>query len=106
MKAKILVYALPALILTSIHLAEAQQPPKVPRIAFLLGGSSSFYSARIDPFKQGLKEFGYVEGKNIAIEYRYAERKADRLLDLAAELVRLKVDVILATATPSVLAVK
>ena len=106
MKAKILVYALPALILTTIHIAEAQQAGNIPRIAFLLGGSSSVYSARIDPFKQGLKELGYVDGKNIAIEYRYAEGKADRLLDLAAELVRLKVDVILATATPSVLAVK
>jgi putative ABC transport system substrate-binding protein len=93
-------------LLTVTVIANAQQPPKVPRIAFLLGGSSSFYSARIDPFKQGLKELGYVDGKNIAIEYRYAEGKADRLLDLAAELVRLKVDVILATATPSVLAVK
>ena len=93
-------------LLTVTVIANAQQPQKVPRIAFLLGGSSSFYSARIDPFKQGLKELGYVDGKNIAIEYRYAEGKADRLLDLAAELVRLKVDVILATATPSVLAVK
>jgi putative tryptophan/tyrosine transport system substrate-binding protein len=87
-------------------IAEAQQPKKVPRIAFLLGGPSSFYSARIDVFKQGLKELGYVEGKNITIEYRYAEGKDDRLPALAAELVGLKVDVILATATPSVLAVK
>jgi putative tryptophan/tyrosine transport system substrate-binding protein len=105
MKAKILVYALPALILATIHLAGAQQPEKLHRIAFLLGGPPSFYS-QIDVFKQGLKELGYVDGKNITIEYRYAEGKADRLLDLAAELVRLKVDVILVTATPSVLAVK
>ena len=87
-------------------IAEAQQPKKVPRIGYLLGGSSSFYSARIDAFRQGLNELGYIEGKNIVIEYRYAEGKADRLPDLAAELVRLKVDVIVATATPSVLAVK
>ena len=106
MKAKFLVYALPVLILATIHLAGAQQPEKLHRIAFLLGGPSSSYSARIDVFKQGLKELGYVDGKNIAIEYRSAEGEADRLLDLAAELVRLKVDIILATATPSVLAVK
>ena len=93
-------------LLAVAFIAEAQQAKKLHRIAFLLGGPSSFYSARIDVFKQGLKELGYVEGKNIAIEYRYAEGKADRLPALAAELVGLKVDVILATATPSVLAVK
>ena len=69
-------------------------------------GSSSFYSAWIDVFRQGLKELGYIEGKNIAIEYRYAEGKADRLPTLAAELVGLNVDVILTSSTPSVLAVK
>ena len=97
---------LAVVIVAFVHLAEAQQPKKLHRIAFLLGGPSSFYSARIDVFKQGLKELGYVDGKNIAIEYRYAEGKADRLPALAAELVGLKVDVILATAIPSVLAVK
>src|SRR5262245_43325312 len=73
MKAKFLVYALPVLILATIHLAGAQQPEKLHRIAFLLGGPSSSYSARIDVFKQGLKELGYVDGKNIAIEYRSAD---------------------------------
>src|SRR5262249_60650515 len=74
--------------------------------AFLIGGPASFYSARIDVFKQGLKELGWIEGKNIAIEYRSAEGKTDRLPALAVELVDLKVDVILTTATPSILAVK
>jgi putative ABC transport system substrate-binding protein len=99
MKAKILVYALPALILTSIHLAEAQQPTKVPRIGFLIAAPSSSVSARLEAFRQGLRELGYVEGKNIVIEWRSAEGKADLLPVLAAELVRLKVEVIV-TAGP------
>ena len=84
---------------------EAQQP-KLHRIGILFIGTSSFYSAWIDVFRQGLKELGYIEGKNIAFEYRYAEGKADRLPALAAELVVLKVDVIVTSATPSVLALK
>jgi putative tryptophan/tyrosine transport system substrate-binding protein len=106
MKAKILVYALPVLILATIHLAVAQQPKNVPRIGILFVGSSSFYAAWIDVFRQGLKELGYIEGRNITIDYRYAEGKADRLPSLAAELVGLKVDVIVSSSTPSVLAVK
>jgi putative tryptophan/tyrosine transport system substrate-binding protein len=106
MKAKILVYVLSALILATIHLAEAQQPTNVPRIGILFVGSSSFYAAWIDVFRQGLKELGYIEGRNITIDYRYAEGKADRLPSLAAELVGLKVDVIVSSSTPSVLAVK
>jgi putative ABC transport system substrate-binding protein len=100
MKAKILFYTLPALILATIHLAEAQQPIKVPRIGFLAGSSLSTNAARVEAFRQGLRDLGYVEGKNILIEYRWAEGKFDRLPDLAAELVRLKVDVIV-TAGPS-----
>ena len=73
MKAKILVYALPALILATIHLAEAQQPTKVLRIGFLATGSPSFLLTRIEAFRQGLRELGYVEGKNIVIEYRFAD---------------------------------
>ena len=80
--------------------AEAQQPTKVPRIGYLAGTSASGQSARIEAFRQGLRELGYVEGKNIVIEYRYAEGKLDRLPALAAELVRLKVDVIV-TAGPA-----
>ena len=98
--------ALGAMLLALSFPAEAQQPKKLHRIGILLVGSSSFYSAWIDVFRQGLKELGYIEGKNIAIEYRYAEGKADRLPALAAELVGLKVDVIFTSSTPSVLAVK
>jgi putative ABC transport system substrate-binding protein len=72
----------------------AQQPKKVWRIGYLGATSLSSSSARIEAFRQGLRELGYVEGKNIVIEYRYAEGKRDRESELAAELVRLKVDVI------------
>ena len=80
--------------------AQAQQPPKIPRIGILLGLSLSANTARIEAFRQGLGEFGYVEGKNIVIEYRAAEGKRERLPELITELVRLKVDVIV-TAGPS-----
>src|SRR6266545_4201146 len=70
--------------------AEAQQPTKIPGIGFLFINSLSTNSARIEAFRQGLRELGYVEGKNIAIEYRFAEGKPDRVPALAAELVRLK----------------
>jgi putative tryptophan/tyrosine transport system substrate-binding protein len=107
MKAKILVYALPVLILATIHLGEAQQVGKVPRIGILMPGSSAFpTSARYDSFRQGLRELGYSEGKNIFIEIRYAEGKQDQLSDFATELVKLKVDVIVTATTPGVLAVK
>jgi len=80
--------------------AEGQQTRNVPRIGVLVGGSVSSDSARIEAFRQGLRELGYVEGKNIVVEYLYAEGKPDRLRELAAALVRLKVDVIV-TAGPA-----
>jgi putative tryptophan/tyrosine transport system substrate-binding protein len=73
---------------------DAQQPAKVPRIGYLGGTSPSSLRARIEAFRQGLRDLGYIEGKNIVIESRYAEGKLDRQPALAAELVRLKVDVI------------
>jgi putative tryptophan/tyrosine transport system substrate-binding protein len=81
--------------------AEAQQPTNVPRIGYLTASSLSAISTRTEAFRQGLRELGYVEGKNIVIEWRSAEGKADRLPALAAELVRLKVDVIV-TSGPTV----
>src|SRR5262249_43693015 len=81
--------------------AEAQQPQNVPRIGFLSAASASSISARSEAFRQGLRALGYVEGQNLVIEYRYAEGNLDRLRELAAELVRLKVDVIL-SAGPTV----
>ena len=100
MKAKILVYALPALILAAVHVAEAQQPAKIPRIGLLGVVSASAAEGRIEAFRQGLRDLGYVEGKNIVIEYRTAEGKLERLPALASELVRLKVDVIVTRGPP------
>ena len=81
--------------------AEAQQSKKVPRIGYLSGGDAASDSARSGAIRLALRELGYIEGQNIAIEYRYTERKLDRFPELAAELVRLKVDVIVTpTAGP------
>ena len=81
--------------------AEAQQPKKVARIGYIGGSSGSSSSASMKAFRQGLRDLGYVEGKNIVIEYRHAEEKLDRLPGLASELVRLKVDAIV-TGGPTV----
>ena len=86
--------------------AEAQQPTKIPRIGYLAAASPSAVSARIEAFRQGLRELGYVEGKNIVIEWRSAEGKLDRLPALAAELVRLKVDIIVTAGPPATRAAK
>jgi putative ABC transport system substrate-binding protein len=86
--------------------AEAQQPGKVPRVGFLGPRSRLDGAPFVNAFLQGLRELGWVEGQNIAIEYRFAEGRLDRLPDLAAELVRLNVDVILAGSTPPALAAK
>jgi putative tryptophan/tyrosine transport system substrate-binding protein len=81
--------------------AQAQQPAGIPRIGILLPASASFFLPRVEALRQRLRELGYVEGKNIVIEYRYAEGKSERLPDLAAELVRLKVDVIITAGAGS-----
>jgi putative ABC transport system substrate-binding protein len=93
------------MLLLTAPFAQAQQPARIPRIGILNPTSSSFFLPRVEAFRQRLRELGYVEGKNILIEYRYAEGKFERLTDLAAELVQLKVDVIV-TAGPGVLAAK
>jgi putative ABC transport system substrate-binding protein len=86
--------------------AHAQQPTKIPRIGFVGAASPYAIAARIEAFRQGLRELGYVEGRNIIIEYRYAEGKYDRLPALAAELVRLKVDIIITGSEPATRAAK
>ena len=75
-------------------MAEAQQPKKVPRIGYLSSSDPATESTRAEAIRLALRELGYIEGQNIAIEYRYAEGKRDRDPELAAELVRLKVDII------------
>jgi putative ABC transport system substrate-binding protein len=89
------------ILLTVAVVTEAQQPTKVPRIGYLSATSPFANVTRIEAFRQGLRELGYVEGKNIVIEWRYAEGKLDRLPALAAELVRLKVDVIVTSGLGS-----
>ena len=87
-------------LMTGAAGAQAQQPKTIPRVGFLATVSPNTISSRVEAFRQGLRDLGYVEGKNLVIEYRYAEGKADRLPALAAELVRLKVDVIVTAAPP------
>jgi putative ABC transport system substrate-binding protein len=94
MTSKIVICLLLTFFLLTVSLAQAQQPTKIPRIGYLDGGFPSTNAARIDAFRQGLRELGYVEGKNIVVEYRHAEGKLDHLPALAAELVRLKVEVL------------
>ena len=88
-----------AILLAVAVIAEAQQPGKIPRIGYLTGTSLSGMANRIEPFRQGLRDLGYAEGKNIVIEWRGADGNRDRQRALATELVRLKVDVIV-TAGP------
>ena len=82
------------LLLAVAVIAEAQQPKKVPRIGYLSSFDPASESTRSEAIRLALRELGYIEGQNIAIEYRYAEGKLDRFPELAAELVRLKVDII------------
>jgi putative ABC transport system substrate-binding protein len=107
MEKKILLFALASLFLASVHPAEAQQAKKVPRIGYLLAGDVASDSARSEGVRLALRELGYIEGQNIAIESRYAEGKLDRQPELAAELVRLKVDIIVVIGgDPLILAAK
>ena len=96
---RIVVCLLPTVLLLTLSSAAAQQPTKVPRIGYLSALSQPADSYRREAFRQGLRDLGYVEGKNITIEYRYAEGKLDLLPDLAAQLVRLKVDIIVTQST-------
>jgi putative tryptophan/tyrosine transport system substrate-binding protein len=94
MTSKIVICSLLTFFLLTVSLAQAQLPTKISRIGYLDGAFPSTNAARIDAFRQGLRELGYVEGKNIVIESRHAEGKLDRLPALAAELVSLKVEVL------------
>jgi ABC-type uncharacterized transport system substrate-binding protein len=89
-------------LLSAGTFSEAQQPKKIPRIGYLSPLEPAGESTRSEGVRLALRELGYVEGQNIAIEYRYAEGKLDRLPELAAELVRLKVDIIVAAGTDRV----
>ena len=103
---KKLFWLLTAILLASFHRAEAQQPTQVPSIAYLSSGQGFVSSERRQAFRQGLRELGYVEEKNLIVEYRYAEGNSERLAALAAELVRLKIDVIVTSGPPGTRAAK
>jgi len=96
MRRKFFPAVLTILFLAAVDPAHAQQPKKVPRIGYLVAIDAATESARAEGVRLALREHGYIEGQNIATEYRYAEGKVDRFPELAAELVRLKVDVIVA----------
>jgi len=97
MSEKVFVGLLATVLLTTALSAEAQEPKKIPRIGYLSSLDAASESTRSEAIRLALREHGYIEGQNIAIEYRYSEGKQDRQPELAAELVRLKVDIIVVT---------
>ena len=107
MTKKFFVLALSAMLYALCSSAQAQQPAKIPRIGFLSGsGDPNTPGFQIEAFRRGLQELGYIEGKNILVEYRYIEGKRDRVPSLVAELVQLKVDVLVSPNLPSIRAAK
>ncbi|MGB7792119.1 MAG: hypothetical protein WBL39_13005, partial [Terrimicrobiaceae bacterium] len=103
MKRKVTFLALCAMLFALCGSAEAQQTGKVPRIGYLSPSDRGSESTRSEPIRRALRDLGYIEGQNIAIEYRYAEGNPDRRRELAADLVRLKVDIILAAGGDTVI---
>ena len=106
MAIRTIIVLLVCLAFASVHLVEAQQPKKIPRIGVLSASPLSTNRARIEELRQGLHQLGYVEGKNIVIEWRFAGGETVRLADLAAELLGLKVDLIVAFGPTSTRAAK
>src|SRR5678815_347080 len=104
-KAASTLFILATLILAPVYLAHAQKQATIPRMGVLYLGAPP-PNPVVDGFMQGLRELGYIDGKNIVIEYRYADGKEDRLPELATELVRLKVDAIFTAGTPALFALK
>src|SRR5687767_2861720 len=94
MVGKIRVGLLIIVLLTAVSPTDAQQPTKIPRIGYLSNADPARGSARAEAIQLALRELGHIEGQSIAIEYRYAEGKPDRYHELAAEMVRLRVDMI------------
>ena len=94
------------ILLITATAVDAQQPAKIFRVGYLDAGSASGSAVLVDAFRQEISKLGWIEGKNITIEYRFAEQKRERVPELAADLVRLKVDLIVVSATPQALAAK
>jgi ABC-type uncharacterized transport system substrate-binding protein len=103
---KFLVFVLTTLFLATVDPTHAQQPGKIFRIGFLDPSTASGMAVLVDAFRQELSKLGWIEGKNITVEYRFAEQENERLPELAAELVRLKVDLIVVSSTAPALAAK
>ena len=91
---KIVLVLLATILHTAAPFIQAQQPGKIPRIGYLNASSTNSAASRVEAFRQGLRDLGYVEGKNIVVEYRFADGNLDRLKQLATELVQLDVDII------------
>jgi putative tryptophan/tyrosine transport system substrate-binding protein len=106
MTKEMILLALCSLLLAPCTAVEAQQPTKGPRIGFLDSSTASGTAGLMEAFRQELSKLGWIEGKNITIEYRFAEQKNERLPELAADLVRLKVDLIMVGGNASALAAK
>ena len=106
MMRKITVLALGAVLVALSVPVEAQQPGKIFRIGYLDASTASGIAVLLDAFRQELSKLGWIEGKNITFEYRFAEQKPERIPDLAADLVRLKVDLIVVVTTPAALAAR
>ncbi len=106
MSKKVSRLAMCALLLTLGNPAQAQQPGKAARIAYLDNGTAAGSAELLDDFRKRMTQFDWIEGKNLAIEYRYAEGKNDRLAELAVELVALKIDLILVNTVAAALAAK
>src|SRR5215510_4559085 len=106
MKKRITLWLLATLFLANVSLADAQQTSKVPLIGYLDNSTASGSAVNLEAFRQEMSKLGWIEGRNITIEYRFAEQKLERLPELAADLVRLKVDLIVASGGPTPLAAK
>jgi ABC-type uncharacterized transport system substrate-binding protein len=106
MRKRLFSFALSAMLSALSFPVEAQQPGKVPRIGFLGNSTATLEANLIAPFREGLRDLGYVEGKNIVIEWRWAEGKYERFPTLIAELIASKVDLIVTAGTPATVALK
>ena len=101
-----ILWIVSCVLFLGLSAAEAQQPKKIPRVGYLAAASPSADAPRLEAFRQGLRELGYVEGQNIIVDYRYEDREFERLSNLAAELIRLQIDVLVTVTTNAALAAK
>ena len=106
MNKKVALCSLLTVLVGTVSFAATQEKPKVSRIGLFVGSFAAPYASRIEAFRQGLRDLGYVEEKDIFVEYQYGERKEERFPEIMAELVRRKVDVIVTSSTPGVMAAK